>query len=92
MRLRSAHGVTLTQDGYPLRFEDKPMSAATVNEIADATIKLGPLNRALWELVQRLEGALGVRRVRLPLRLGESQPSQESHPPTDTAQEPGEPQ
>ncbi len=39
MRLQSAHGITLTQDGDPISFVYKPMEAATLNEIIDASMK-----------------------------------------------------
>ena len=69
LNLESAQGATSAQDGYPIIFETKRMDRATLNQISDASIKLGDLNRLLWSLVERLEIALGLQlanRPRLP--------------------------
>lgn len=65
-RLKVAYGVTMSQEGKPMREERKWMDASTINEIKDTTIKLGEFNRRLWDLVVRLQDELGVQHVKLP--------------------------
>src|SRR5205823_5759855 len=66
LNLRSASGVTVTQDGAPLAFTEKKMELAALNEMSHITIELGTLNRGLWKLVERLQKELGVQRVTPP--------------------------
>lgn len=82
--LRQASGASFPQDGEAIRFEDKPMNKATLNEIADASIKLGTFNRETWKLVERLQASLGRQRVKLPSFLS-APPDPETHPPKDEA-------
>ena len=87
MRLQSAHGITLTQDGDPISFVYKPMEAATLNEIIDASMKLTESNLDNWRLVLRLENALGAPHTRLPQQLREALYNEESHHPKNEAPE-----
>lgn len=64
--LAEAAGTTLTQDGDPMKFEVKKMDRATLNEMGHITMELGEFNRRLWGLVDRVQTALGVQRVKLP--------------------------
>lgn len=66
LNLQSAQGATYKQEGYPIVFETKMMDRAMINEMADASLKLGDLNRRLWKLVMRVESALGVKLSNLP--------------------------
>jgi hypothetical protein len=88
LRLRSAQGVTLYQEGTPINFETKTMDAATMNEIRQASMGLAERNLDLWRLVPRIEAALGVRRVRLPPQLAEALQNQETHHPRSEAPKP----
>lgn len=73
-RLESVQGVTLSQEGVPIRFTTKKIGAAVANEIGNAIVDLAQLNGRLWNLVDRLADTLGVRRV-------ERQPSSPESPP-----------
>lgn len=92
LKLDSATGVTFNQEDDPLNFETKRMDLATLNEIGFVSTELGKLNRALWDLVVRLQNALGGQRVTLPelLRALKSSPDDRPHSGTDGT--PAEPQ
>ena len=81
--LRIASGASFPQDGEAIRFEDKMMDKATLNEITSASIKLAEFNRQTWQLVERLQASLGRQRVKLPALLSGSPPDPKSHPPKD---------
>ncbi len=66
MRLSTVHGITLSQEGEPLRVETRHMDLALGNEIGQVIVDVAKLNRSLWELVSRIEDALGVQRVKIP--------------------------
>jgi hypothetical protein len=85
--LRQASGASFPQDGEAIRFEDKPMNKATLNEISDTSIKLGTFNRETWKLVERLQASLGRQRVKLPSLLSVP-PDPETHPPKDEVPKP----
>jgi hypothetical protein len=61
-----AHGMTVSNEGPPIIFERKLFNRGTINEIGDASMRLAAYNRHLWSLVERLQTALGVQRVKLP--------------------------
>lgn len=63
MRLAAARGVTLSQDGVPLRQTERTMDLAMANEVGNAIVELAVLNRQLWNLVDRLCDELGVQRA-----------------------------
>lgn len=64
--LASVQGITLSQEGDPLRTDERRMDAAIANEIGTAIVELAKLNRRTWKLVARVENALGVQRVKFP--------------------------
>jgi hypothetical protein len=66
LRLRSASGASFPFEGEAIRFEDKMLDLAALNEIADASMKLAEFNRWLWLLVERLQSALGKNNVKKP--------------------------
>ncbi len=66
MQLSTVHGVSLAQDGSPLRFTNKWLDLAAMNEIGSATVDLINLNADLWETVERVETELGVQREERP--------------------------
>jgi len=85
LRLSSASGATMPQDGDAIMFENRHFDAATMNEIGNTITELVAFNRELWKLVDRLQTALGVQRVslpRLPPLLTENQDDL-THPETD---------
>jgi hypothetical protein len=71
-KIASANSVVTVSEGIPLRLETKTMHNGTLNEIADASLKLLEFNAHLWALVERLEGQLGVPPAMPP-------PSPQSH-------------
>jgi hypothetical protein len=73
LRLQSATGVTLTQEGNPIRLEQKRMDGATLNEITSATMNLMDFNAEIWGVVSRLAEALGAPPVKRPSLPGEHQ-------------------
>jgi len=86
--LRTVSSATNAQQGEPLRFERKRMDKSVLNEIGDAIIRLGEFNRSLWKLVERLQDALGERRIELPQLLQQLTENQDAHPHSDEAQSP----
>jgi len=66
LNLVLASGATLTQEGEPIIFDDKKLDIAALNEIGHVSTQLGDFNRHVWGLVERLQTALGVRRVNHP--------------------------
>ena len=64
--LADAAGTTLTQEGEPIAFDVKRMDIATLNEISHVSMELAQFNRRVWDLVGRLQTALGVQHVTLP--------------------------
>lgn len=83
LNLREATSAVATQEGDPLVFESKKLEKAALNEITHASIELAKLNRHLWSIVQRLQTALRVRRVKLPLLLAEPTQSPNDRPHQD---------
>lgn len=73
LNLVGALGVTMAQEGDPIRYEEKRLDRAAVNEINQAILGLADLNQATWALIPRLETALGVQRVKRPQLLDELQ-------------------
>jgi hypothetical protein len=80
LHLVSATSATSPQDGEPIKFEVKRMDGAAINEMADATIRMGHFNQDLWSLVWRLEEALGVKRVGRPELQKAQKPNQDDRP------------
>jgi hypothetical protein len=66
MYLSSITSISVSDEGEPLRPTTKPFDRATLNQLADTTIKLTELNRRLWAIVPRLESATGAQPVRPP--------------------------
>jgi hypothetical protein len=66
LRLVGLSGITVADEGEPLRLERKPFNSGTMNELSDTINKSSTLNRALWALVPRLESALGAPPVPPP--------------------------
>lgn len=85
LRLAVATGATTPQDGDPIVFDRRQLDPAAMNGIKDTIIKLVEFNRALWELVVRLQTALGVQRVNLPQLppLQTANQDDPTHPETD---------
>ena len=77
----------LTDEEVPIRSDDI-FDKALLNEINDTSQKLVQFNGHLWSLVDRLETELGVRLVNRTRSPAASQPRQEPHPPSDTADSP----
>ena len=86
--IMSAHAMSLSDTGHPIRAEDKKFNAATINELNDTTMRLSLLNRELWDLVIRVQNALGVQRVQMPQWPGADQSRPIVHPPIETGEEP----
>jgi hypothetical protein len=63
LRLFDATHASMPQEGEPITFQTKRFDLSSLNEITDASIKLGEFNRELWDLVAQLQAALGVQRV-----------------------------
>jgi hypothetical protein len=82
--IMSAHAMMVSDEGNPIRSEDKPFNAGTINELNNTTMRLSELNRELWDLVIRMQDALGVQRVTLPQWPGADQRHQVVHPPIET--------
>jgi len=80
--IQSAQGITLAQDGEPIRLESKVFDRATANEMTQAILDLNDFNREIWAFVERVEGALKVQRVKRPQLLDEMM-AQDGHPPKD---------
>lgn len=85
--IQSATGVTLTQDGYPIRVEKKWLNRATMNEIGQTVLALNQLNLHVWSVAKRIGIALQVQHVEWPPQLDGSLDS-ETHLPKDEPLEP----
>ena len=86
-----ASAMTLSEEGDPLRSETKHFDAGIINEINDTSMRLALLNRELWNIVIRMQDALGVQLVRLPQWPGEDPQPPASHPPKNGGASPPEP-
>ena len=68
-KLRAVEGVTLSQEGKPLRVTQRLLDRETLNDVTSTARKLADMNQALWGVVKRIEDALGVPPSRPPLPL-----------------------
>lgn len=82
--IMSAHAMMVSDEGKPIRSEDKKFDAGTINELNDASQRLSVFNRELWDLVMRVQHELGVLRVSLPQLPGEDQRRRIVHLPIET--------
>jgi hypothetical protein len=68
-KLASANNVTLSQEGKPLRLEERPLGRQTLNQIVEAARRLADLNEPLSKLPDRIDDALRAQRSRPPSSL-----------------------
>jgi hypothetical protein len=89
-RIRGVQGLGVTQEGAPLRAEYKKVAPALFNEICFVTGELIKQNRPIWELVSRVQNALGTQRVTLPPQFQKSPPSTDGRPLIEGGEKPPE--